>query len=101
MGGMKLPQFKLRTLLIAIALLSIPMGWVAYQLHWIRQRHGFLQRPKVVSGGDPFTMQPVQAPWQLRPFRESGVERLVVPRQLVQEARTLFPEVVTVEPLDN
>ena len=30
MRGMRLPRFKLRTLLIAIALLSIPMGWVAY-----------------------------------------------------------------------
>src|SRR5436190_20732207 len=101
MGGMKLPRFSLRTLLIGIALLSVPMGWVAYQINWIRQRHGFLQRPKVMSGVDPFTLRPVQAPWQLRPFRESGVERLVVPRQLVQEARSLFPEVVTVEPQDN
>ena len=33
-------------MLIGIALLSIPMGWVAYELSWIRQRHSFIERQR-------------------------------------------------------
>ena len=44
MRGMKLPRFSLRTLFVLITLISIPLGWVAYQLNWIRQRHEFLAR---------------------------------------------------------
>jgi hypothetical protein len=34
--------FRLRTLFVAVAVLSIPMSWVAYQMKWIRERHAFL-----------------------------------------------------------
>ena len=30
--------FRLRTLLIVVALLSVPLGWVGYSLRWIEQR---------------------------------------------------------------
>lgn len=31
-------QFRLRTLLIAVAVLTVPMAWVGYSLNWIKQR---------------------------------------------------------------
>lgn len=33
-------------MLIAVAVSAIPLGWVAYQLSWIRQRHAVLRRAK-------------------------------------------------------
>ena len=44
MLNMKLPRFSLRTLFVLITLISIPIGWVAYQLNWIRQRHKFARK---------------------------------------------------------
>jgi hypothetical protein len=88
MGGMKLPRFRLRTLLIAIALLSIPMGWVAYQLNWIRQRHALLAEAKnngLVVGSSP-------APGLLAVLGEKGVSILMIPDDLQERAHLLFPE---------
>ena len=34
---MKLPRYSLRMLFVLVAIGSIPMGWVACQLNWIRQ----------------------------------------------------------------
>jgi len=36
------PRVSLRTLFVLVAIASVPMGWVAYQLNWIRQRHEFI-----------------------------------------------------------
>jgi hypothetical protein len=78
MRGMKWPRFRLRTLLIAIALLSIPMGWVGYQLNWIRQRHEFFEHYQcqhvMYDALVPFT----GAPWQLRIFGENPQHFLTV-----------------------
>jgi hypothetical protein len=32
-------RFRLRTLLIAVAVLAMPMAWVGYSLRWIEERH--------------------------------------------------------------
>jgi len=114
------PRFSLRTLLIGIALLSIPIGWVAYQLNWIRQRHALLAREDVrlrasgkaanlwqlmTSGGE--TAPPAFLNW----FGEMGrrvlhltvtvSERDEVPDEIVL-AHKLFPEAsVNWTPLDR
>ena len=33
------PRFSLRTLFVLVTIIALPLGWVAYQLNWIRQRH--------------------------------------------------------------
>ena len=33
--------FRLRTLFVLVAVLSIPLAWVAYSLNWIRERREF------------------------------------------------------------
>ena len=32
-------QFRLRTLLVAVVVLSIPLAWIGYSLNWIRERN--------------------------------------------------------------
>ena len=32
-------QFGMGTLLVLVTVLAVPLGFVAYQLNWIRQRH--------------------------------------------------------------
>ena len=91
---MKLPRFRLQKLFIAIALLSIPMGCVAYQLNWIRQRHGF-GRTHQIMAATTYETTTVKAPWSLRIFGESAAPMLMnVPEELVPEARALFPEAI-------
>ena len=33
--------FRLRTLFVLVAILSLPLGWVGHSLNWIRQRERF------------------------------------------------------------
>jgi len=82
------PRFSLRTLFVLIALFSLPLGWVAYQLNWIRQRHAFLSRPDGWSwtgflGNDG----PPSAPWPLRIFGETGYAQIIV--IIVDQDRTM------------
>src|SRR5262245_5344012 len=49
---MTLPRFSLRTLFVLTAAASIPMGWVAYQLNWIRQRHAVLANVHTYEYGE-------------------------------------------------
>ena len=72
---MKLPRFRLRTLLVLIGLLSIPMGWAAYQLNWIRQRHECVDRFQLdgtLYGIWQFNQS--ECPWQLRLFGERKIK---------------------------
>ena len=98
MGGMRFrPRFSLRTLLIGLALLSIPMAWVAYQLNWIRQRHEFLANPNV-AGFNRGSWVVADTPWQLKLFGEyDATACLSVPLELADEARRLFPGVSIVQ----
>ena len=36
---MRLRRFSLRTLFVLVTIIALPLGWVDYQLKWIRQRH--------------------------------------------------------------
>src|SRR5262245_40832368 len=92
MSGMKFrPRFSLRMLLLAIALLSIPMAWVAYQLNWIRQRHEFReQKTHYVSRIEPDN---TEAPWSLQIFGEGGEESIWIENESDRaQAAKLFPE---------
>jgi hypothetical protein len=94
---MKLPRFRLRTLFVLIGLLSIPMGWAAYQLNWIRQRHEFLARPNWQARPDPVPphSRPV-SPWPLALFGEPPQDVMSVHGPDAELAQRLFPEAVVV-----
>ena len=84
------PRFSLRTLFVLVAIVSVPLGWMAYQLNWIRQRHEFLDGREVQSFMDIMTL-PAPLPWSLRFFGEPAHGFVVVAPEYVQEAARLFP----------
>jgi hypothetical protein len=85
-------RFSLRTLFVTMTVLGCGIAWMAYQLHWIRQRHAFLQREHIV------TYPPVQAerplPWSLKLFGESQQFLIGAPPDELDRARELFPEAI-------
>ncbi len=107
--------FSLRTLLVIVTISCVFLGWLGVQLRWIHERHEALRwvmplharQLAAQSGTSPplrkgfyVSHAGVQAPWNLRIFGESGVERLEVdPEWLnmdapysLDELRSLFPE---------
>src|SRR5690242_16087160 len=82
------PRFSLRALFVTMTLLGCLIGWVVYQLNWIRQRHEAAanalvsvnlraNREMVIfrGGGSIYRgLGPAsyKAPWQLRLFGEQG-----------------------------
>src|SRR5579871_1330774 len=88
MLGMKPPRFSLRTLLVLVAIITLPVGWVAYQLDWIRQRHAFLNRPPMPV----YSAMYEPAPWSLRLLGERGIHEVSVTDATAEHARELFPE---------
>jgi len=93
---MKLPRYSLRLLFVLIALAAIPMGWVACQLNWIRQRHELLAKKLPRQYASYSQIQPgfpiPKAPWQLRVFAEPGRNLIGVIQPDVPRAIKLFPE---------
>jgi hypothetical protein len=66
------PRFTLRTLFAAVTVLGMGLGWVVYQLDWIRQRRDIIARPDILSWSR-FSVEPLaQPPWPLRPFGARG-----------------------------
>jgi hypothetical protein len=88
---MKWPRFSLRMLFVLVEIAAVPMGWVTYQLNWIRQRHELISRYEVQVDVDFFTI-PGDPPWSLRLFGETPRRDLVVRTEHVKEAARLFPE---------
>ena len=59
--------FSLRTLLVAMATLG---GWLAYEVHWIRQRRELLAQTAIV------VTEPGRAPLGLQLLGEAGFARI-------------------------
>ena len=75
-------SFSLRMMLVVVTLLAVPLGWVAYQLNWIRQAPQGPCRPLGASclAGHAGTRQRrgfAPAPDPLRWFGETGVYAIV------------------------
>lgn len=95
MGGMKLPRFSLRTLFVLITLISLPLGWSAYQLNWIRQRQEFAQQHFSDRLWHPGWTRPLaEPPWPLKVFGDPGYTLFDFRLQQSDAKRTreLFPE---------
>ena len=107
---MKLPRFSLRTLFVLVALVSIPLGWVAYHLRWISDRHRLRQWSRnhhvEYHYPDGEASQPF---WALRLFREEGLPEMQIglnsknDDETIKEFKKVFPEckVVIVRGGDN
>ncbi len=85
-------RFRLRTLLIAVAVLAVPCAWVGYQLNWIRQRHaeGSLW-PKGIPRWATQTPYP-RGPGFLWMFGEYGRYQVFCRRGDFERISRLFPE---------
>ena len=86
--------FRLRTLFVVVAILSIPLAWVAYCRNSIQQRHHFIEHltgpPWTGIGGS------IDPPLSLRLLGESGVRSFGFPttmdKKSIDRAKRLFPE---------
>jgi len=94
-------RFSLRTMLVLVTFLAIPLGWVGCQLNWIRQRHAFLKQDGVYPsapghpGPNSFEIYYVRPPAFLGYFGERGLGDIAVAaEEQLSEAKRLFPEAV-------
>ena len=96
-------RFTLRTLLVVVLLLAIPLGWLAVQLKWIRDRHealrGLMQPPSrafILDWSSSFVHERDDVlPWSLRLLGESSVRQIFIlhgQESELQPLRRLFPE---------
>ena len=87
-------KFSLRTLFVLIALISIPLGWMACQLNWIRKRHDFLDSTRFDNTEAYVSQRPrPSAPGGLWLFGEKGVGFVCLENPAYKsEAKQLFPE---------
>lgn len=96
-------RFSLRTMLVLLLVLSIPLAWLAVQLKWIRDRREALRRlmqpPSrafILDWRSSFVHErDERTPWSLKLFGEEG-ERLIFIRygeeSELKPLRRLFPE---------
>jgi hypothetical protein len=82
----------LRTLLVATAIAGFGLGWVAYHLNWIRQRHDVLSRTgiQLLKSFDFASGVRPRGPWALSLFGEAGYAALYL--QIVDNSRAIANE---------
>ncbi len=68
-------HFRLRTMLIGIAVLAVPLAWVGFSLRWIRERRTALECDGVSAATDQHVRH-VEAPGYLWLLGEEGIVRL-------------------------
>jgi hypothetical protein len=90
-------QFRLRTLLLVVTLLAVPLGYVGWQMRIVREREAFLEtRYWLPSESSPF--DPVEAPWMLRVLGAKPVYHVTVwGRADAERAASLFPEAIVLD----
>ena len=98
-------QFSLRTMLVLMALASLPLAWVAYALSWISERHAAFSSRHVLLAINFDDIQPASDDDVLVPFPsppaglwllgEKGVTDLrcaVESKESIEKHMRLFPE---------
>jgi hypothetical protein len=86
-------RFSLQSVFVLIGVASVPMGWAAYQLNWIRERHEFItNHSKHPHNPPPPVRLDAQFPWALQLFGEKPVSRLWVASSDGEMEEQLFPE---------
>jgi hypothetical protein len=90
-------QFSLRTLLIAVSMLALPLGYVGWQAKIVRERGAFLEN-RYYLPGESCPFEPVQAPWMLRLLGAKPIYHVTVwGRAEVERAASLFPEAIVAD----
>jgi hypothetical protein len=100
-------QFSLRTMLILVFVVSIPLAWVGYSLNWIRQRQEWLEKHDGRADGNIVLRthwwhdeqsEPPPAPGGLWLFGEKGIWEIHPSSDHADLTKQLFPEAsVTVD----
>jgi hypothetical protein len=96
-------QFGLRTTFVVVTLVAMPLGWVAYNLNWMRRRDSALERlyelcPTITYEEGEDIPPYVEAPWPLQFFGDHSVTIRDWPLPLaegdpeLQRLRAVFPE---------
>ncbi len=88
-------RFRLRTLLIAVAVLAVPCAWVGYSLRWIEQRRSALSKWDFQTKSGfigLYPVMPIMAPGGLWLLGERGVPMILCPPERAEFMRDLFPE---------
>ena len=91
-------RFSLRMMFVLVAVASVPMCWVGYQLNWIRQRHRFLREHRQFDYNEMRMWGDDRFPWSLRLFGEREKWVVFAPANETDEAAKLFPEARVVSP---
>jgi hypothetical protein len=87
-------QFSLRTLLIAVAMLALPLGYVGWKAKIVREREAFLENRYYLPGELP-PFEPVQAPWMLGLLGGKPIYHVTVwGKADAERAASLFPEAI-------
>ena len=95
--------FSMKALFAAITGAGIALGWIVYQLEWIRQRHaaredGGIRIPIRCMQPSPPDAPYNKAPWSLRLFGEepAGIDQFWLPyttsEDEIDRIQKLFPE---------
>ncbi|HEX4144656.1 MAG TPA: hypothetical protein VHY91_14210 [Pirellulales bacterium] len=88
-------RFSLRTLFVALVLLSLPMAWYTRMRLWFEERAAAAEGQGKWVRADPMH-DGADAPWQLRMlFHEFGIAHAYIRNgtdEQVAEAKRLFPE---------
>lgn len=89
-------RFRLRTLLIAVAVLAVPMAWAGYSRRWIEERWTFRMGPNAYCSGYAYGHDNWDAPGCLWLFGELGYSSMGLREPAsdaqIAEAKRLFPE---------
>src|SRR5580693_1171162 len=90
-------QFRLRTLMIGVTLLAVPLGYVGWQAKIVREREAFLENHFCLSA-EHSPSGPVQAPWMLRLLGAKPIYYVTVwGRAEAERAASLFPEAIVTD----
>jgi hypothetical protein len=98
--------FSLRMAFVVLTVVSLPMGWLGYQLNLIRQRDGFLKNLRANSREKHtfWTVSEMGSKWEPKPqippvrriLGDQPYSRLILPAHfgadLIDKANDLFPE---------
>src|SRR4051812_34791406 len=93
-------RFRLRTLLMIVALLAMPMAWVGYSLRWIRERReggGLHPESTVIPIFPRAAPESTPAPGGLWIFGERGRYFVFARRGDKNRMARLFPESLVLE----
>ena len=87
-------RFSLRTMFIVVTVFGCLLGWLSYELNWIRQRQAWRPASRTIRAN--FPNRPPGLLWLFRERGESWIEIHNGTAAHVAEVQALFPEAIVV-----